>query len=857
MALAPLRDRINQKILGLEFHLSYVENKQREFLDVQKTLQGEPEKLVVNDRVKLFVGDGWFIEQSVEESLGFVKRRLDKLDEEVAQVNSNLDSARKAVADLEKLEFDEDVQKEAKKDDLDEYTTPEGLPMMDIREELDEDGNVVSSSVEPQKKDHDLKDFAEKHLTRVIQQREEDVKNERNDNSNIKEDEEYDSEGYKVIDGKRVYGPPRPPPKEESREKAQSQPKSILKKPNNVESSSKPMDKPPESMKRFMGQRDGKIPQESGRISEVTEDHDGSRKQQQPEGTPEKIEKSPTDESKHEQNEVFHKDSARESEPVERPALKHHHHSIDTEDLLQLELIANDLTENEEDMHFDGVDWEFEEDYEEEDDEEEDEYGRSSIGYERLTPEEIEKRTKAAEAAALDAKSNPQPSPDSEGKKQVRFASEVEINRFDKTKIAQSDSHTESGVLAPGNESEPQPEPEKKKRVSRFKAERVENKNTRAPFGGPQKFAPDVREQGPVGDIMERDGSDHQSNSMGKGIVKDTKESAPPLNSTVIERSPVNDVKEYQGPVGDIKEKGNEEPLKANMAGPVSDIKESDPTKQTSTKNSTGPLNEITERNGPVNNIVERAPPVNEAKSVSKEDRTSSPSEPQANEPSRRNIFKTSPNVPTSSRNQKIPPTLLRQPEKLKQVRAQPPTQIPGMEGEQPEIVPIEVSEEQQINDTVENVASTIKPQDVFSKEVYDLAKEHFKNAVVTEEQFIQAHDRESDDDDDEDEEPQQEEEKLDSRPILSTNIQENPTSTPPIPPSFLDTMDDSDSDEDFSVNMAQVSAEYHRIRNKLIQKTGGFKASNTEKQFESLDENGNPIKVSRFKAAKLSNRSI
>lgn len=810
MALAPLKDRINQKILGLEFHLSYVENKEREFQEVQRTLRQEPEKLVVNGKVKLLVGDGWFTEQSLEDSLGFVKRRLDKLAEEIGQINSNLDSARKAVADLEKLDFDEDVQKEAREDDRDEYTTADGLPMMDIREELDEDGNVMASSVEPQKKDHDLKDFAEKHLTRVIQQREEDIKNEWTGTTED-QGETYDNEGYKLVDGKRVYGPPRPPPKDGSKEKTQDQPKSILKKPSNAHASSstltpKSLDKPPESMKRFMGQTDGSIPQESGRISEVAEE-DASEQQQSRDDTYEGSENSVENSKENQKN----NDS---SEPVEQPVLRHHHHSIDTEDLLQLELIANDLTENEEDMHFDGVGWDFEEDYEEED-EEEDEYGRSSVGYEILTPDEIEKRTKAAEAAALEAKNNRQASPDSTGKKQVRFSSEVEINRFDKTRVSHSESHTESGVLAASNEPERQ---EKKKRVSRFKAERIENKSHHAPSIGPEKVVPNVQEQGPVGDIMERHdtGSSQASipgQSMDKGIVGDIKESATHLNSSRIEKTPVNNVKEHQRPV-------------------------------------TSPMS--SERKTPVSDIMERVTPdANEAKSVSKEGKTSLSS--QTNETSRRNIFTIPSNAATPSKNQKIPPALLRQPEKLKQVKAQTPTTIPGMVGEET-IVPIEVSEEQQINDTVNNVASTIKPQDVFSKEVYDLAREHFKNAVVTEEQFVEAHDRESDHEDD-DEEPRQDQ--TDSRPILTTNIRENPTSTTPIPPSFLDTMDDSDSDEDFSVNMAQVSAEYHRIRNKLIQKTGGYKQSDTEKEFESLDDDGNPIKVSRFKAARLSNRSI
>lgn len=49
-----------------------------------------------------------------------------------------------------------------------------------------------------------------------------------------------------------------------------------------------------------------------------------------------------------------------------------------------------------------------------------------------------------------------------------------------------------------------------------------------------------------------------------------------------------------------------------------------------------------------------------------------------------------------------------------------------------------------------------------------------------------------------------------------------------------------------------EVATEYHRIRNRMIQKQGGFAKEEESEIVPLTEEEGGPKKVSRFKAARL-----
>jgi unconventional prefoldin RPB5 interactor 1 len=49
-----------------------------------------------------------------------------------------------------------------------------------------------------------------------------------------------------------------------------------------------------------------------------------------------------------------------------------------------------------------------------------------------------------------------------------------------------------------------------------------------------------------------------------------------------------------------------------------------------------------------------------------------------------------------------------------------------------------------------------------------------------------------------------------------------------------------------------EVAIEYHRIRNRMIQKQGGFMKEEESEFVPLTEEEGGPKKLSRFKAARL-----
>ncbi|CDK27943.1 unnamed protein product [Kuraishia capsulata CBS 1993] len=70
----------------------------------------------------------------------------------------------------------------------------------------------------------------------------------------------------------------------------------------------------------------------------------------------------------------------------------------------------------------------------------------------------------------------------------------------------------------------------------------------------------------------------------------------------------------------------------------------------------------------------------------------------------------------------------------------------------------------------------------------------------------------------------------------------------------FEDTIisDDEEDDIEVSMLMQDVSNSYHSLRRKIVLQQGGYKETDEELEKEPIDEFGNPIKVSRFRAALL-----
>lgn len=78
---------------------------------------------------------------------------------------------------------------------------------------------------------------------------------------------------------------------------------------------------------------------------------------------------------------------------------------------------------------------------------------------------------------------------------------------------------------------------------------------------------------------------------------------------------------------------------------------------------------------------------------------------------------------------------------------------------------------------------------------------------------------------------------------LASAIIEHDPVATEPHVPDEFDPV----------VINREIQTEYHKMRNKLIQKQGGFKPSQEEEDYPLMEEkNGKPKKVSRFRAARL-----
>ncbi|CAN6607711.1 hypothetical protein TRVA0_003S03422 [Trichomonascus vanleenenianus] len=858
MSFDPLKERIEQSILSLEARLEVLNRGRDQYEEIKKALRNE--KLLRKDeqgipRVTIRVGDGWFIDYTVLDAKRFLEKQLFGAEDELSQLESKLESAHKALNDIGKLELDEqelnnnslksasekeqnvkladskkdlqvrDIREEIDEDDLpvrnirekvdegDEEKIDGGdLPVMDIREELDEEGNVISSTVEPQQKDGDWQQFAEKHLSRAVAQKENEPK--------------------------IIYGPELPPGFVRHQKAPKESPKVTAK--NNV-----PKDLHP-------------------RIEDVTD----------------AVEKMDISSSAHDnQASIAGKSKVSEIPDEEAPksaadagynivkSSDATSSSIATEDLLELELIANELDDDEEDYVDD--DYQFIENTDDEEDLE-DEYGRTrGTMFPFLSKEMLEKQKSWAqmvrnkEEVQDDASDNvEEPVKAKVDSKKVRFAEEVEIKRFDKNNA----SNDETPVDEPEIDDTAKETP-KSKKVSRFKADRMAQKQDRnlvPPVNGDLPVRDTITEhefvEGPVSEnIIERPASEIMERQREakpvdevKQPVQDILERLPEspahdnkeraICDTIVERpfpdiQPVDDVMEriveniqtgtkpvndvFERPINDIITERSPQHVDSDKETLVDNIATGEPVNnilQRDTSANGSAVSDIRERQSPVGDIVEKPMP-----NVVGENSTVAETNPPPRTIKPRKSIKP---VVVHRKGSKIPPALARANKSIK------PTPIIKHKYDPARVVDVP---SEKATDPAEDFP---KPHGV-SQEIYDRAKEYFKEAILTPEQFLEAFDDGS-------EEPEQDRKtKIAPPTILSTDIVERPDIQPL-----------EEEDDDYAHDMALMATEYQRIRERLINRSGGFRETDAEKAVEPVDEHGNPIKHSRFKSAQLYKRA-
>lgn len=100
--------------------------------------------ILISTRHRIFVSIGYeyFVEKSIEQAVEFAEVKLKLISEAIENFDAKIEEANHTKGRIEEMVCRGDNWDEGQEDE-------EGLPAMEIREELDEEGNVISSSVTP------------------------------------------------------------------------------------------------------------------------------------------------------------------------------------------------------------------------------------------------------------------------------------------------------------------------------------------------------------------------------------------------------------------------------------------------------------------------------------------------------------------------------------------------------------------------------------------------------------------------------------------------------------------------------------------------------------------------------------
>ncbi|CAR21154.1 prefoldin-like protein [Lachancea thermotolerans CBS 6340] len=108
-------------------------------------------EIIISSKIYLNIGYEYFVEKSQLEAIDFITEKLRLIDEAAARFEGKIQEAKETLKNLKEAQKLEEDQ--ASSDNQDSFPNPseneDGLPFMEIREDLDEEGNILSSSVNP------------------------------------------------------------------------------------------------------------------------------------------------------------------------------------------------------------------------------------------------------------------------------------------------------------------------------------------------------------------------------------------------------------------------------------------------------------------------------------------------------------------------------------------------------------------------------------------------------------------------------------------------------------------------------------------------------------------------------------
>ncbi|SCU77964.1 LAME_0A02828g1_1 [Lachancea meyersii CBS 8951] len=158
---------VSKTISNLQDKVSFLETQKQHYNDIKLHLAdycpeqaGDDEtrqrglvlgELIISSKIYLNIGYEYYVEKSQQEALRYVTDKLRLIDDAVLQFTAKNKEANETLKNLRQAQ-DLERNSESREDadpSIDPAENDEGLPFMEIREDLDDDGNVLSGSVKP------------------------------------------------------------------------------------------------------------------------------------------------------------------------------------------------------------------------------------------------------------------------------------------------------------------------------------------------------------------------------------------------------------------------------------------------------------------------------------------------------------------------------------------------------------------------------------------------------------------------------------------------------------------------------------------------------------------------------------
>lgn len=162
-----LVNKVNETISNLKGKNEFLKEQEIQYAHIKQQLlaynsddytqSGEGTKglvfgeIIISSKIFLNIGYDYYVEKSKEEVVSFVDNRLKVIRNAVEQFQLKLEEANQVLKDIEHTRALESGEKQSHQKQPErpeqQAVNEDGLPFMEIREELDDDGNVVDSKI--------------------------------------------------------------------------------------------------------------------------------------------------------------------------------------------------------------------------------------------------------------------------------------------------------------------------------------------------------------------------------------------------------------------------------------------------------------------------------------------------------------------------------------------------------------------------------------------------------------------------------------------------------------------------------------------------------------------------------------